>query len=394
MKKLRLTKAIASTLVIASVLTLNPVGVSAEWRKDYNGWWYAEDNSWATGWKQIDGEWYYFDYETGYMVYDATVIGGYYLDSNGVWRDVSTTGDYQFYKQESKIVNYIGDGTKTILVIPDNIDGIAVKRIGGYTFSSRIELTSVTIPNSVTSIGCRAFSNCSNLKSLEIPSGVTNIEEGAFYGCDNAMFYVKNETTKQLLVDVGVDKSRIRLNGQSSSAALNQNSSGNKNNVSTTVSENIDEQIVTFPDKNLEQIVRNKINKPTGELYKSEVKQITSLIASAKNIKSINGIENLTNLKELYLTANDISDVSALKGLTNLQLLCLNINNISDLSSLKELTNLKELSLNFNRINDITVLKGFTNLQKLELIANQISDKDKQSLKDALSNCKINFGNE
>ena len=43
--------------------------------------------------------------------------------------------------------------------------------------------TSITIPNSVTSIGERAFSNCSGLTSVAIPNSVTSIGEYAFYDC-------------------------------------------------------------------------------------------------------------------------------------------------------------------------------------------------------------------
>jgi hypothetical protein len=44
-------------------------------------------------------------------------------------------------------------------------------------------LTSITIPNSVTSIGNYAFSGCSSLTSVTVPSSVTSIGDYAFYGC-------------------------------------------------------------------------------------------------------------------------------------------------------------------------------------------------------------------
>ena len=46
-------------------------------------------------------------------------------------------------------------------------------------------LTSVTIPNSVTSIGYFAFSGCSGLTSVTIPNSVTSIGGYAFSGCNN-----------------------------------------------------------------------------------------------------------------------------------------------------------------------------------------------------------------
>jgi len=49
MKKLKLTKVIASSLVVASVLALNQIGASAEWKQNSNGWWNTEGSSWSKG---------------------------------------------------------------------------------------------------------------------------------------------------------------------------------------------------------------------------------------------------------------------------------------------------------------------------------------------------------
>lgn len=83
MKKLKLTKLISSTLIAVSVVALNPIGANAEWKSNSNGWWYTEGSSWATGWRLIDKNWYYF-YSNGYMAHD-TAIDGYYLNSSGAW---------------------------------------------------------------------------------------------------------------------------------------------------------------------------------------------------------------------------------------------------------------------------------------------------------------------
>ena len=52
-------------------------------------------------------------------------------------------------------------------------------------FGRCYSLTSITIPNSVTSIGDEAFYNCSSLTSIIIPNSVTIVGGGVFYGCKN-----------------------------------------------------------------------------------------------------------------------------------------------------------------------------------------------------------------
>ena len=42
---------------------------------------------------------------------------------------------------------------------------------------------SITIPNSVTSIGSWSFQGCRGLTSITIPNSVTRIEQNVFFGC-------------------------------------------------------------------------------------------------------------------------------------------------------------------------------------------------------------------
>ena len=63
--------------------------------------------------------------------------------------------------------------------------GENVEYIPTYLCSGMDKLTSMTIPNSVTSIGERAFRNCSSLTSVTIPNSVTSIGDGAFYDCSS-----------------------------------------------------------------------------------------------------------------------------------------------------------------------------------------------------------------
>ena len=66
----------------------------------------------------------------------------------------------------------------TNITIPDS-----VTTIGGYAFSDCCSLTNIIIPNSVTTIGDYAFSWCSKLNSITISDSVTTIPMYAFWNC-------------------------------------------------------------------------------------------------------------------------------------------------------------------------------------------------------------------
>ena len=116
------------------------------------------------------------------------------------------------------------------------------------------------------------------------------------------------------------------------------------------------DDVVTFPDANLEEVVRAAIGKPTGDICEGDLLLLTTLNGAGKGIIDLTGLEYCINLYLLFLDNNQISDISPLQSLTNLLILWLRNNQISDISALQSLTNLMELNLDTNRVSDIQPL--------------------------------------
>jgi hypothetical protein len=87
---------------------------------------------------------------------------------------ITSIGDWAF--AGSEMDNY--PPKITTITIPNS-----VTTIGERAFAYNYHLTSVTIPNSVTTIGESAFWRCSGLKTVSLGTGLTSISDYAFGDC-------------------------------------------------------------------------------------------------------------------------------------------------------------------------------------------------------------------
>ncbi|HBH95295.1 MAG TPA: hypothetical protein DDX91_06045 [Ruminococcaceae bacterium] len=88
-------------------------------------------------------------------------------------------------------------GSSTEITVPEKIGKDTVTAIGDYAFSSvrsrlteeqsifRKQITRITLPDTIKTIGIGAFLDCSALREINIPDGVREINEQAFSGCRN-----------------------------------------------------------------------------------------------------------------------------------------------------------------------------------------------------------------
>ena len=102
----------------------------------------------------------------------------YYNGSIESWLNI-TFGDLFSNPNQYAANWYLNGNQVTSIIIPNGVTSI-----GRYTFSGCSGITSVTIPSSVTSIGNRAFNNCTGMMSITIPDSISEIGSFAFYGCN------------------------------------------------------------------------------------------------------------------------------------------------------------------------------------------------------------------
>ena len=93
----------------------------------------------------------------------------------GVRYRVSSHGTY------AEVIGY--NGTEPEVQIADTYNGLPVKTICEKAFFQN-DITSVSIPDSVTRIENAAFAWCRRLTDVEIPDSVISIGDAAFYYCD------------------------------------------------------------------------------------------------------------------------------------------------------------------------------------------------------------------
>lgn len=82
MKEIRL-----GIFTLLFVIMFSSFSFAGEWKQDDKGYWYQKDDgSYKTGWfEDVDGKWYYFDLQTGYMLSNTVTPDGFMVNENGMW---------------------------------------------------------------------------------------------------------------------------------------------------------------------------------------------------------------------------------------------------------------------------------------------------------------------
>lgn len=105
-------------------------------------------------------------YNTGIITYTNASSGANICEVKGL---PVTSGSWKYAEKLDNsliIVKYLG--SSSTVSVPNLINEKIVKNIHSYCFSSKDKIQSITIPNSVISIGSGAFSGCSGLTKVNI----------------------------------------------------------------------------------------------------------------------------------------------------------------------------------------------------------------------------------
>ncbi len=200
---------------------------------------------------------------------------------------------------------FIGD-------FPPSLTSIVItntSKIDSYAFANLTQLTSITLPEKLTTIGDSAFEDCSGLESITIPQAVTSIGNYAFRGCSNL--------------------TEINLNA--SNFALGSYPFEDCGQINTGITVNIGSTVTAIPDymfygANIKNVSFSKNNSCTsiGVGAFLSCSNLTSIILPKElttiGISAFEGCSGLTNI----VIPDDITTInnSVFRG-------CINLKNIN-----------------------------------------------------------------
>lgn len=135
---------------------------------------------------------------TFYAVFSELDLGaGLYNEETGAiiysWQELIENGDITI--EDNKITKSYAGNLTGRLIIPDGITHILSSGLSGQN------ITSITIPDSVTYVGDYAFRDCKSLKSVELSKFLDSIRIGVFSGCSSLTHLVIPEEVNSIEVD-------------------------------------------------------------------------------------------------------------------------------------------------------------------------------------------------
>ena len=135
-------------------------------------------------------------------------------------------------------------------------------------------------------------------------------------------------------------------------------------------------QAIVISDPNLEQAIREALNKPSGDLTTDDLQGLTALYATNRSISTLEGFTSASNLVVLDLSYNALSSVSLGPGFPQLSLAKFRGNGLTNFAATGLLPSLAQLELSENLITNVAFLQQTPLMMYLELDYNELSEFD------------------
>ena len=278
------------------------------------------------------------------------------------------------------ITGYVGSSKD--VRIPPQIGKLPVTIIGKDAFKEK-ELTSVTIPDSVTHIGDRAFAN-NRLTEIIIPNNVTSIEREVFQNNNLTSLTIPKGVVSigrgafeyNMLTEITIPKSVT---------SIGSNAFAHNDITKIIIGHNVNLESDALPDFNYfyEYILKKRGGTYTyGDYHWSPEDNVLHNFWFFNDwngkFSNIAFFADMPNLYDVSLSNNDLlTDITPLSGLTKLRILTIHdCPNIESLEALSSLTNLESLSITHNDGYDYKVLIPLRQLEYLGIIGNNTDDID------------------
>ena len=251
---------------------------------------------------------------------------------------VSITG----YKCGSGASNEVLD-----VVIPNTINGKNVVAIGEHAFQTPVhtahgifefygmELTSVVIPEGVTSIGNDAFSG-NKLTSIKIPSSVTTIGDSAFSG--NKLTSVTIPTTVTTIGSSVFNNNQLPEN-QAFIYKRNKDGSVDKT------------ELVSYGGKK-----RNNVVIPNN------VKVISDFAFQGSQLTSVTIPSSVTTIKANAFSGNKLTSVTISEGVTSIGNRAFAANQLTSMTIPSSIKIIEAYAFDHNQLVNVVISEGVSNI--------------------------------
>jgi uncharacterized repeat protein (TIGR02543 family) len=308
----------------------------------------------------------------------------------------------EFDESTGTITDYTG--TLMDIIIPSIINGVEVKIIGDYAFY-RNNLTSVTIPNSVTTIGKEAFNwriivsfstgdnpnfvyehnllitadrktviACiGSLSSVSIPNGVTTITDYAFYDNNLTSVTIPNSVTTigsrafslNKLINVTIPNSVTTIGDF---AFLN--------NSLTRVT--IPNSVTTIGDRSFdwEEIESFSISDNTNFVYEHNL-LITAdrktVIAGIGVLSSVTIPNGVTTIGDYAFAWNDLTSIIIPNSVITIGNSAFSSNNLTSVIIPDSVTTIGDSAFSWNRLTSISIPNSVTTIGNIAFSSNNLT---------------------